>query len=142
MCQYFFILNVQTTLHVHVLNHIRFLEIDLHWVHLSLYSTATQNPLRWGFALGNTSNLSILRWVYQHVGIQNTKICVTPKAQHKICITPNLKPQREPMKYRLRWVPNAKLLRWLCTFHVVCAHFIRIGYPMRTRFAVEYGLYN
>ena len=31
-------------------------------------------------------------------------------------------------------------LRWPCTFHVVCAHFIHVGYPTRTQFAVEYGL--
>ena len=28
------------------------------------------------------------------------------------------KNQRESVEYRLRWVPNAKLLRWPCTFHV------------------------
>ena len=45
------------------------------------------------------------------------------------------------MEYRLRWVPNAKFSRWPCTFHVVCAHFICVGYPTHTQFAVEYGLY-
>ena len=36
---------------------------------LSLYSTRTQNTWRWGLALGNAPNASILRWGYQHVGI-------------------------------------------------------------------------
>ena len=49
-------------------------------------------------------------------------------------------PQRESVEYRLRWVPNAIFLRWPCTFHVVSAHFICFGYPMRIQFAVEYGL--
>ena len=60
---------------------------------------------------------------------KNAKICTTPNAEHKICFTPNTKPQHEPMEYRLRWVPNAKFSRWPCTFHIVCAHFICVGYP-------------
>ena len=67
------------------------------------------------------------------------KICVTPNAKHKMCVTPNAKPQRKPMKYRLSWVSNARLLCLSCTFHVACAYFIRVGYPTRTQFAVEYG---
>ena len=70
---------------------------------------------------------------------KNAQICVTPNAYFKICVTPNAKPQRESVEYRLRWVPNAKFSRWPCTFHVVCAHFIRFGDPTRTQFAVEYG---
>ena len=35
----------------------------------SLYSTATRNPSRWGFALGNTPNASLLHCQYQHDGI-------------------------------------------------------------------------
>ena len=38
--------------------------------------------------------------------------------------SPNAKPQRESVEYRLRWVPNAKFLRWACTFHIVCVNFI------------------
>ena len=38
----------------------------------------------------------------------------------KICVTPNVKPQRQSVEYRLRWVPNAKLL----VGHV---HFIFLG---------------
>ena len=48
----------------------------------------------------------------------NAKNCVTPNAKHKICVTPNAKPKREPMEYRLRWVPSATFLRWPCTFHL------------------------
>ena len=29
---------------------------------------------------------------------------------------------------------------WPCTFHAVSAHFICIGYPTQTEFAVKYGL--
>ena len=65
---------------------------------------------------------------------KNAKICVTPNAKHKICVTPNATPQRKPMEYRLRWVLNSNFSRWPCTFHVVCAHFIR------TQFTVEYRL--
>ena len=36
---------------------------------LSLYSTATQNTCRRGFALGTGPDARILRWRYQHVGI-------------------------------------------------------------------------
>ena len=36
---------------------------------LSLYSTATPTPSRWGLALGNTPNASISSYLYQHVGI-------------------------------------------------------------------------
>ena len=71
---------------------------------------------------------------------KNTKICVIPHAKHKICITPNAKPQCEPMENRLRWVPNAEISHMPCIFHVVCTHFILVGYPTRTQFAVEYGL--
>ena len=31
-------------------------------------------------------------------------------------------------------------LRWACSFHVVCVHFVCVGYPTRTQFPVEYGL--
>ena len=45
-----------------------------------------------------------------------------------------------PVEYRLRWVPNAKLLRWPCTFHVFCVDFICVWCPTQTQFPVEYGL--
>ena len=49
---------------------------------LSLYSTATQNTLRWGLALGSAPDARILRWGYQHVGIleptQTLKFALPP----------------------------------------------------------------
>ena len=49
-------------------------------------------------------------------------------------------PQRESVEYRLRWVPNAKLLLWPCTFHVFCVDFICVWCPTQTQIPVEYGL--
>ena len=72
--------------------------------------------------------------------LKTLKFALPPTGKHKICVTPNTKPQHETMEYRLCWVPKAKLLQWKCTFHVVCAHFICFGYPTGTQFAVEYGL--
>ena len=45
---------------------------------LSLYSTVTQNHLRWVLALAYNPNATILHWEYQHVGIKNAKICIHP----------------------------------------------------------------
>ena len=95
---------------------------------LSLYSTATQNPSHWGFGLGNTSNARILRWVYQNVGI--SKACGA-NANPKICFSPNANRQREEVEYRSRWA---------CIFHFFCVDFICVGYPIQTRFLMEYGL--
>ena len=89
-------------------------------------TTATQNSC-WGFALDNTPNAKFCVGYTNMLVSKNAKMCVTPNVKHKICVTPNAKPQREPMEYRLRWVPNAKFSCWLCTCHVVCAHFIRVG---------------
>ena len=33
---------------------------------------------------------------------------------------------------------DANFLRWPCTFHFLCVDFIRVGYPTRTPFPVEY----
>ena len=55
---------------------------------------------------------------------KNANICVTPNAKHKLCVTLNAKPQHQPMEYRFS--------HWPCKFHVVCAHFIFVGYPTRT----------
>ena len=48
--------------------------------------------------------------------------------------------QRKSVEHRLRWVPNAKLSRWPCRFHVVYLGFFRVGYLMQMLFSVEYGL--
>ena len=45
--------------------------------------------------------------------------------------TPNL---------RLCLVPNAKFLRWQCTFHFFCVDFICVWWPTQTKFPVHYGL--
>ena len=55
-------------------------------------------------------------------------------------VLPPTQNKREPMEYRLCWVPNAKFQLWPYTFHVVCAHLICVGYLTRTQFALEYGL--
>ena len=47
---------------------------------------------------------------------KNAKICVFPDTKPKIYVTPNAKPQRQSVEYRLRWVPNTKCSRWSCTF--------------------------
>ena len=105
----------------------------------SLYSIATHNFSRWGFALDNTPN-GKFRVGYTNMLVpKNAKTCVTPNAKHKICVTPNTKPQREPMEYMLRWVPNATFSHWPCTFHVVYAHFI--CFALVKYMAYIYGLY-
>ena len=87
---------------------------------LSLNCTATQNPWRLGLALGNTPNARIF------VGDTNMLVSFALGDAHvSRHLTQN--PQCESVEYRLRWVPNAKLLRWPCTFHVFCVDFICIG---------------
>ena len=91
---------------------------------LSLYSTATQTscvvPWSWLspptqlFCVGDTNMLVS----------ENAKICVFRDAKHKICFSPDAKPQRQPVEYRLRWVPGVESLRWACTFHIFCVDFI------------------
>ena len=49
------------------------------------------------------------------------------------------KPQRESVEYRLRWVPNAKSLRWPCTFHVFCVDSISVGSQRKPRFQWNMG---
>ena len=58
----------------------------------------------------------------------------------KICVSPDAKPQRKPVEYRLRWVPGIGSLRWACTFHIFCVDFICVWWPTQTQFSVEYGL--
>ena len=81
------------------------------------------------FALGPGIGLDPQRPNFAKVGdtnmlvSKNAKICVTPNAKHKICVIPNAKPKREPMEYRLHWVPKAKYSHWPCRFHVVYPFF-------------------
>ena len=109
---------------------------------LSLYSTATQNHSCWVLALDPQHHNIALGKEHVYKYLKTLKFALLPNTKHKICVTPNAKPQREPMEYRLRWVPNTKFSHWPCTFHVVCAHVICVGYLTRTQFAVEYGLFE
>ena len=103
---------------------------------LSLYSTAMQNPSRWGFALGNTSNVRILRWGYQHVGIK--KGCGA-NANPKICVTPNR--TLNARRWNIGCVGSSCV--WARIGHVhfmfFFIDFICVGYPTQTHFFVEYG---
>ena len=71
---------------------------------------------------------------------QTLKCALPPTPNPKTCVTPNANPQRQSVEYRWRWVPNAKFLRWACTFHVVYVNFVGVGHPTQTQFPVEYGL--
>ena len=73
---------------------------------------------------------------------KNAKICVNPDAKRKICVSPNVnaKPQRQSVEYRLRWVTNAKFLRWPCTFHVFCVDFICVCSQHKPSFQCNVGL--
>ena len=47
-------------------------------------------------------------------GVGYTNMLVSKKA--KICVTPNTKPKRASVEYRMLWVPNQIFLHWPCTF--------------------------
>ena len=91
------------------------------YININLYSTAAQffffGALRWStppmpeFRVGDTNMLV------------SKNASITPNAIPKICVAPNANPQRESVEYRLRWVPNAKYLRWPCRFQVVYPFF-------------------
>ena len=65
------------------------------------------------------------------------RICVSPNGNFKICTTPNAKPQRQSLEYRLDWVPNIKSSRWPCTFLFL---LVLISFALGPVFSVEYGL--
>ena len=51
-----------------------------------------------------------------HIGLgPQCEICIG-NINAKICVTPNVKPQRESVQYRLRWVFWRWGSRWTCTF--------------------------
>ena len=70
---------------------------------------ASPNAKDSNFALPNAKNTNML--VSLELGDANFSRYLTQN------------PQRESVEYRLRWVPNAKLLRWPCTFHVFLCRF-------------------
>ena len=70
--------------------------LELIILFLSLYSTATQNTLRRGLALGNAPDARILCWGYQHVGIfettQTLKFASPPTQNLKFVFYPTQNP--------------------------------------------------
>ena len=78
--------------------------------------------------LGEPPNVKICVGNTNMLVSKNAKICLTPKRNIKFAFPPkqipNANPQRESVKYRLNWVPNANFLRWSYTFHVFCVYFI------------------
>ena len=55
----------------------------------------------------------------------DTNMLVSENA--KICISPDAKPQHQPVEYRLLWVPGVRSFHWACTFHIFCVDFICVG---------------
>ena len=91
------------------------------------YIPLQREPTCAGVCVGQYLNTRPTCCRCEHVGIQkaNPKHC-GPNA--KLCgTTRSLRTQREPVKYRLRWVHKG----WVCIghvdFHVVCVNFIHIG---------------
>ena len=93
-------------------------------VHLSLYSTATQNTWRRGLAFGNAPDARILRWGYQHVDI------LEPMQTLKFASPPT-----QNLKFALALTQNPNACQWnigcvghqtqnFCVGHV---HFMFIG---------------
>ena len=60
---------------------------------------------------------------------KNAKISFTPNAKHKICVTPNAKPQREPMEYRLHGSPTQNFR----VGHVHFVLFVLISFALLTQ---------
>ena len=106
---------------------------------LSLYSTVTQNHPHWVLALAQTPNAIISHWGYQHIGIlKMLKFALPPTRNIKFALPPTQNPNAS--QWKIGCVGSPKFSCWPCTFHVVYAHFICVGYPKRTQFAVEYTL--
>ena len=73
----------------------------------------------WRWAVHPTPEFCVTqRKIYQHVGIFCVKL-VSENA--KICVSPNAKPQCQPVEYRLRWVPTQH-------FRVEHVHFMFFVY--------------
>ena len=113
----------------------------------SLYSTATQNCLRWEILRYLTQKIVLLHDLTQKIPtcwyfLRDANFLRWP-CTLLFCVCrfhSRWWPTRTPfpVEYRLRWVPNAKILRLACTFHVVCVSFICVWYPTQTQFQVEY----
>ena len=75
------------------------------------------------FALAETPNA---KFCVENTNMsKNAKICITPNAIFKMCISPNAKPKCKSVEYRLHWVPNANFSHW--PFHFLCVDFIHVG---------------
>ena len=72
--------------------------------------------------MGNAPDARILRWGYQHVGIQQP---TQPDAKPNICVLPDAKPKRKPVEYRLHWVPGVG--------HVHFIFFVLISFALGSR---------
>ena len=90
---------------------------------LSLYSTATQNTWRRGW-----------RWAVA----PTPEFCVgdTNMLNAKICVTPDAKPQRQPVEYSLSLVLGVGSR----VGHVHFIFFVSISFAFGSVFPVEYGL--
>ena len=99
-----------------------------------LYSTVTRKHSRWAAALGNTPNvLGIITCWY----LKTLQFALPPTRTLKFALPPTQTPNAKRWIVGCVWSPTQN--SHVC--HVVCAHFIQVGYPTRTQFAVEYGLY-
>ena len=91
------------------------------------WPTQTQFPVEYGL---KTLNATVFVGYTNMLVSKNVKICITPNAKPKICVPSDAKPTRKSVEYRLRWVPNANLPRWACTFHIFCVDFICVVQPI------------
>ena len=110
--------------------------IPLRHQHLHVGVWRWVTPLTRRFSVTYTSMM-----VYKNAKICVTpdakhKICVTANSKHKICVTANSKPRREPVVYRLCWVPKQNFRVGHVHFIFLAVHFICVG----SHFSVEYGL--
>ena len=93
---------------------------------LKAYIPLRCQPLHVGVWRWVTPRTRRFRVTYTNMLVsKNAKIFVTPNAKHKICVTPNV--NHHASQWNIALGPQPKFSRWPCTFHVVCAHFIRIG---------------
>ena len=102
----------------------------------SLYFTATRNPLTLGCHVGLDPQrdhfaLEIPTCWYRKSLPDPTRLPADPPRS----LTDPTRAQHEQVEYWSCWGSC-----WPCTFHVVCVNFIRVRWPTRTQFLVEYGV--
>ena len=106
---------------------------------INLYTTATRKHVgssRWLRPPTRNFALEIPTFRY----LKKLKFALPPTQMLKIliCVTPNTKPQRESVEYKLRWVPDANILRWACRFYVVYFLFPCVGYPVCSGYGLQF----